>query len=379
MKTHRKTLCILLALVMAFMLLAGCDGSNGEIDDPEDDYNSENTNPGFSPSDGLDENGYWIGVTALDYVVLPDYHAIRIPNEVHQVSEASIQELIDDILFDFIIYEEIFDRAVVDGDTVNIDYVGSIDGVEFENGSTEGMGTIVTIGVDQYIDDFLEQLIGHMPGDTFDVEVTFPDYYPNNPDFEGLDAVFVTTVNYIGGDEIMPELTDDFVMENLSFMAGWETVEDMRNEITLYLQTMKEEEVWQFLYEYLYENTVILSIPDPILNYTKGNMINYYEQGAISEGVELEELLSWYGHESMDELVDFYWEDIEREATFSLILQAIAEDSGISAGRDEVIDHINENFGDFSSLEEEYGLPMLAQYLLNQKVFDYIFENVVYL
>ena len=64
--------------------------------------------------------------------------------------------------------------TVEDGDTVNIDYVGSIDGVEFDGGSTNGQGTDLTIGSGLYIDDFEEQLIGSHPGDTVDVNVTFP-------------------------------------------------------------------------------------------------------------------------------------------------------------------------------------------------------------
>lgn len=67
--------------------------------------------------------------------------------------------------------------TVEDGDTVNIDYVGSVDGVEFDGGSTNGQGTDLTIGSGLYIDDFEEQLIGSHPGDTVEVNVTFPDDY----------------------------------------------------------------------------------------------------------------------------------------------------------------------------------------------------------
>ena len=86
--------------------------------------------------------------------------------------------------------------AVEDGDTVNIDYVGSIDGVEFDGGSTNGQGTDLTIGSGLYIDDFEEQLIGSHPGDTVDVNVTFPEDY-NAEDLRGKDALFVVTINGI--------------------------------------------------------------------------------------------------------------------------------------------------------------------------------------
>lgn len=87
--------------------------------------------------------------------------------------------------------------TIADGDTVNIDYVGTVDGVEFSGGNTQGMGTDLVIGSGSYIDDFEEQLIGAHPGDTVEVNVTFPDPYGNNADLSGKDAVFTVTVNGI--------------------------------------------------------------------------------------------------------------------------------------------------------------------------------------
>lgn len=67
--------------------------------------------------------------------------------------------------------------TVESGDTVNIDYVGTVDGVEFEGGSTDGAGTDLVIGSGSYIDGFEDQLIGAHPGDTVEVNVTFPEDY----------------------------------------------------------------------------------------------------------------------------------------------------------------------------------------------------------
>ena len=86
--------------------------------------------------------------------------------------------------------------AVEDGDTVNIDYVGTIDGVEFGGGNTQGQGADLTIGSGTYIDDFEEQLIGHYIGETVEVDVTFPENYGND-DLNGKDAVFEVTINGI--------------------------------------------------------------------------------------------------------------------------------------------------------------------------------------
>jgi len=85
---------------------------------------------------------------------------------------------------------------IQDGDMVNIDFVGSIDGIEFEGGSTEGQGTALVIGAHRYIDDFEEQLIGAHPGDNVDVNVTFPEDY-GKEDLNGKDALFKVKVNGI--------------------------------------------------------------------------------------------------------------------------------------------------------------------------------------
>lgn len=86
--------------------------------------------------------------------------------------------------------------TVEDGDAVNIDYVGSIDGVEFSGGNTQGAGTDLVIGSGSYIDDFEEQLIGYHPGDVVEVNVTFPENY-GNEDLNGKDALFEVTINGI--------------------------------------------------------------------------------------------------------------------------------------------------------------------------------------
>ena len=86
--------------------------------------------------------------------------------------------------------------TVKNGDTVNIDYVGSIDGVEFEGGNTGGYGTELTIGSGMYIDNFEEQLIGAHPGDKVDVVVTFPEDY-GMEELNGKEALFKVTINGI--------------------------------------------------------------------------------------------------------------------------------------------------------------------------------------
>ena len=88
------------------------------------------------------------------------------------------------------------DLVVKEGDLVDIDYVGKIDGVAFDGGDTKGAGARLRIGSGQYIPGFEDQIIGHKPGETFDVVVTFPEDY-GAAELAGKEAVFTTTLNGI--------------------------------------------------------------------------------------------------------------------------------------------------------------------------------------
>src|SRR5699024_9878611 len=118
-------------------------------------------------------------------------------------------------------------RAAADGDTVNIDYTGTIDGVAFDGGSATGDS--LTLGSGRFIDNFEEQIVGHMPGETFDVTVTFPEDY-GNEELNGKEAVFETTLNYIA-ETSLPELTDDWVTSNLNTQLGITSVEGLRSYV----------------------------------------------------------------------------------------------------------------------------------------------------
>ena len=184
MKKFVKVLAVLMALMLSVGLTA-CGNKQG------------NGDAAVNYSLGLTTDGHFEGITAKDYVTLGQYTGIAYEESAVTVKEEDIQKKIDSIMSSHTYKEEITDREVADGDTINIDYVGKVDGVEFEGGSTNGAGTEVTIGVTSYIDNFLEQLIGHKPGETFDIEVTFPDPYERNTELSGKDAVFTVTINKI--------------------------------------------------------------------------------------------------------------------------------------------------------------------------------------
>lgn len=389
MKNFKTFLGIFLVFSMLIVTLAGCNSKSNEPGDTpsvetEVETSSETSGEAvavdtdaFSYSDGIDANGFWEGVRALDYVEIFNYREMQIPNDVHYVSDDDIQNEIDRIHANYSSSGQVTDRAVVDGDKVNIDYVGSIDGVEFSGGSTGGAGTDVTAGSLGYIDDFLVQIIGHMPGETFNVEVTFPEDYGVD-DLNGKDAVFVTTINHIV-EVTLPEMTDEFVAENLSDEYGWTSVGEMKDGARTNLQ---KAAIQKYINEYFSNEVTVQSVPEKMTEYQEQAMLSYYKESAAYYSMELDEFLaSAAGVASVDELIEVNRDNTAAAVTFYLVIQAVAEDAGISVSEADLGDYFAEYVGtsDYSSFEEQFGLPYLKQVVLCQKVIDYVAENSVQL
>jgi len=335
----------------------------------------ESTDSDFAFSYGIDEDGTWKGINALKKVELCEYEGIPVPASVHTVPEDSIQNEVDNILSSYATDVFVTGREVADNDTVNIDYVGSIDGVEFDGGNTQGQGADVTIGVTNYIDDFLEQLIGHMPVETFDVNVTFPDNYQTE-ELAGKDAVFVVTINHILETKT-PELTDEFVNDVISEYYGWTTVEEMRMAIASNIQNSAIE---QFVQEYLLDNSTINDLPGILVEYQEFSMIQYYKDYAEYYGMDFEQFIQNYASAaSTKELIDANVESTEMTAKMYLLIEAIAEDAEITASDDDVNEYFNEimdsdNLVEFRTI---YGLPHMKMVTIQKKVLDYLLERVI--
>lgn len=366
MNTRRLALILILAL-LAMAALTGCGG---------DKESGEGTGTGdgaFDHSAGLDDNGYWEGVTALDYVELAAYEGIEVPADVHTITEDAVQTEIDAMLSYFTTTNQVKDRAVKDGDTVNIDYVGSVDGVEFDGGSTGGAGTEVTIGVTSYIDDFLEQLIGHKPGESFDVNVTFPVDY-GNEELNGKDAVFAVSINYIA-EKVEPELTDAFVAENLQEQYGVTTVAALTDYIR---NNLKESAITNFVQKFLVDNSTVSELPASILTYLEGSMTEFYRDYAENAGMELDEFLAAYGGvESIDAMLEQSKDSNVQTGEFHLLVQAVAEDAGIIVEKADVDRYFSEyiKMDDYSQYEEQYGMPYLKLSVLQQMVLEMMVDN----
>ncbi len=358
----KKWIALLLCAMM--VLAAGCAKKEEE---PED----------TTYSAYFDADGHFKNIKALDLVTLPEnYGKIPLPAENELVTEDEVEAEIRKILEEFASSEKVTDREVRDGDTVNIDYVGTADGVAFEGGSTQGNGTDVTIGVTNYIDDFLQQLIGHMPGETVNVEVTFPDPYTNDPSLSGKDAVFVTVINYIT-EKVYPEFTDSFVEEHLKGSYGWSGADEARLRIR---EELLEVDRRSFVRSWLTENAEIKDIPQPVMDYETRSVRDFYESMASYYGLPVETYLMYYvGVQSLDQAMELEKEYMVETAQLYLVLQAIAEKDGITVTEEDIASYFREDIGteDYSQYEEFYGRNYLAWTVLMETIQDDLCESAI--
>lgn len=356
MKRISKLLCLACAGALVLQL-AGCsffqkDGADANAESgvsiygKVSDFDYEN----FDYSAGLDENGYWSGVKALDHVKLPeDAAAIPVPKAEVQPTSEEIQAEIDNLLRMNAATTQVTNRAAANGDTVNIDYTGTVDGVAFNGGTAAGYD--LTLGSGSFIDGFEDQVVGHTPGETFDVKVTFPDGYGDTTDAEGntmtlsnQKAVFSVTLNYIS-ETVLPTLNDEWVDASFGATNDIHTVADLE---ALCNELLTDANIKDYVMDYLMKNSEFKALPEVITDYQVNQCLNYYNTMAKYYGYGLEDFVKeTAGYENADALLASMDANLERYSQEALLYQAVAESLSI-APTQEQLDR-------YSSYNEVYG------------------------
>ena len=374
-----KALSVVCAGALA-LSMAGCSGNSAASSQAASsestrlisignaaDYDYQN----FTYSDGLDENGYWSGIKALDYVTLPeDYASISIARADVEPTAEQVQSQIDSVLSQNATTQEV-DRAAASGDTVNIDYAGTVDGVAFTGGTYSGYS--LTLGSGTFIDGFEDQIVGHKPGETFDVTVTFPEGYNDSTDADGntivlsnKEAVFSVTLNSIT-EEVLPELTDAWVDATYGSTDDVHTVEDLR---ALYQKILYEDNLHTALMNYLMEHSTFKSIPQEIGDYQVTQCLNYYYTMANYYGYDLDSFVqAAAGYENADDLLEGMSDSITTYSKEALLYQAVAEALDIVPTQEQI--------DTYSSYTGTYGENYCTMVALMDAVTDVLTESAV--
>ena len=323
----------------------------------------------------LDDNGFIEGVTASSYVTLPDYTNLTIPADEVAYTDEDLEEDIQTMVESYAAESTTTTKAIEDGDTVNIDYVGTIDGVEFEGGSTDGNGYDLVIGSGTMIGTFEEQLIGHHVGDEVIIQATFPDDYSPNPLLAGENAAFKVTVNSI---YIAPEFDDTFVEEYLSDYAS--TAEEYREYLR---ETNYNNNLMDWIEAYLDENTTVVSYPEEYVDHM-ASIQKYEDESAYEYMNNLYQ--SYYGTLAYRSFSDYVGMseaaydralpvEVQDRVKEALIYQAVLEQEGVTVTEDETIAYLEENGStreDYDTDVETFGKGYMLQQMVHVRAIELI-------
>ena len=326
-----------------------------------------------------DTNVYPYEYDVESMVKLGEYKGLTYTETDVSVSDDEVESQINSTLTAHATAEQITDRAVEDGDTVNIDFEGKIDGKTFDGGTASGAS--LTIGSGTFIDGFEDGLIGVKPGDKTTLKLKFPDEYKTNTDLAGKDVTFDVTVNYIKGDDIVPELDDDFVKGlNIDDVSN---VKEYRAYVKSQLQANKESEAEKSkqseLLQQAVDNAEIKEIPEELVTQYATQYTDYYKQYAAYFGLELPDFLTQYMNQTEEEFNQSAEDYGKERAGYMLVVSAIAkaEKVDVDALYDEKVAQYAEQSGyaDAATLEKDYSKRYLNQIIINEEVQNILEEN----
>ena len=323
---------------------------------------------------------YLKDIKAANYVTLGNYIGIEASAAEPVVEDGLVDMYIQYyILPSYATTEEVTDRAVESGDTVNIDYVGYQDGVAFEGGTAAGYN--LTIGSHQFIDGFEDGLVGAKTGETKTLNLKFPDPYDNNPDLAGAPVVFEVTVNSISRQKL-PELTDEFV-QSLG-MEGCSTEKDLRD----YVHNSFYDNAVQ-TYETTIENTLTNTImADCTFKEPPAKMIDRFEknikdamssQAAVQNMTLTDYMKNYYGM-SAEEYEKRFRTDALTAAQQYIMFQAIADAENLNPTNEQIDEEVKSrveayNIESEKAYRESADMEMLKEQLMKKNVMRFLKEN----
>ena len=323
----------------------------------------------------LNDDGTIEGINVEDYVETFDVNDVTLAKADLEFTDAEVEEDIQSQLENFKELNTDKKLEVKSSDDVSIDYVGTMDGEEFEGGSAEDY--TLTIGSGSFIEGFEDQLIGAHPGDQVTVNVTFPDPYENNPDYAGKDASFAVTVK---GIYQLGEFTDEFVQKNLSDKA--QTVDEYKQYLK---DTNYQTNLENAITEYVTNNVSAEKYPKDYLKHLKSLQMtideeefNYMAQMYAAYGMSFDysNVMQYKGAANSDEYEKILQEAAEKACLNNMAYQDLAADAGITIS-DEDYETFKTDNQITDEVEEMYGKAyMIQQYVLPEKVRDYIEEHV---
>ncbi len=306
-------------------------------------------------------------------VTLGEYKGIKFDKIEYNVKDEDVENDIKRLQESRSRLVDVTDRAVENGDTVIIDYSGSVDGVKFDGGTAEKQ-TLV-IGSGSFIPGFEDQIIGMNIGDDRDINVKFPDEY-HAEDLKGKNAVFAIKLHEIKKKEL-PEVNDEFIKD----AAGAESVEAYKKETKERLEKQNadraEREIEDVIVKKITENATV-EIPDAMIESQIDRMVQEMEYRLSYQGLKLADYLKYVG-QTMEDYRKNYREQAESIVKSQLVIEKIIETEKIDATDAEVDARIEEmakaQGKKVPDLKKSTGARQL-DYIKNEIIIKKLFETL---
>ena len=306
-------------------------------------------------------------------VTIEGYKGIEAEKKVKKVTEADVKAELDRALDRNARFVNEYDGALAEGDTVTLDYEGSVDGVPFDGGKAEGHE--LKLGSGSFIPGFEDQIVGHKLGEEFDVNVTFPEDY-HAKDLAGKAAVFKCTVKSL---KQLPLADDEFAKDVSEFDTLAEYKADLKAKLTKTNEAMADREFEGKLVEALIEK-LVAEIPEPMFEAETENYLRDYDTRLRQSGLDMKTYMKYTGL-TLDAIRDQLRPEAEKQVKLRLALEKIAAVEALDATEDE-INAEYENIAKTYSVEVDEVKKMIAaedikKDLLTGKAMTLVKDNAV--
>lgn len=260
-----------------------------------------------------------IDVTVKPEVTLGQYKGLEVEKVSTEVTDTDVQLELEKVQRQNARKIEVTDRAAQMGDVVNIDYLGSVDGVPFDGGKAEGHD--LELGSHAFIEGFEEAIVGHNIGEAFDINVTFPEAY-HAPELAGKAAVFAIKLNGITAKEL-PELNDAFAED----VSEFSTLDEYKADISAKLAADKTEKARQLQGDKLLDAAVAnctMEVPQVMYDNKIDSMMKEFEENIVRQGLSMDVYYQYMG--TNEETMRATFKDTAYKSVEArLMLEAIAK------------------------------------------------------
>ena len=377
----KKTKLFVSAAILAMAMMAAACGKKAETKESEKASSSEVASESTLTKDSPEIKELEAlkvpaepKLSEMGSITLPDLKSITVTVEPAQTVT---QEEVDDVIQRALdANPDVVDDLSKEGDTVNIDYSGSIDGVKFDGGTAEKQD--LKLGSGQFIPGFEDQLIGKKAGEEVTVKVTFPEEY-GNEELAGKDAEFAVKIHEV---KRPATLSDEWVKNYKETTAN--TIAEYREEVRKQLQTRKDfnyhSNIQELAIQQISEQAKI-EPSEKLMEYAKAYLLDASLSQMKSYGLSVADIVNMSG-KSVAEFKEEAYARAEDYAKQLFLMRKLAADQGIKA-TDALLDELAEAESSLTGektnrikLIEQYGKELVEEAAIRNAVMEYVESQI---